>query len=49
MSVPIITITTYESGGGGGLSLISSSLSMSNIVWRTVAELDGAEGTMNLL
>lgn len=40
----MITITTYDSGGEGGLSLISSSLSISNIVWRTVAALDGGEG-----
>lgn len=34
----VVTVT-YESGGGGGLSLITSNLSISRIVWRTVAAL----------
>ena len=29
---------TYEAGGTGGLSLMTNSLSISKIVWRTVAE-----------
>ena len=30
---------TYEAGGTGGLSLMTNSLSISKIVWRTVAEV----------